>query len=201
MGTKFQQKMWRLASYDPFIMQYCPVMYTKVAGIGVFFIFQLLVVFSSVFTAYKVFVSSYNIIGLLIGIMATILFYKWIKFLNNLVHEKSKKEIYAFLFIINICLAIALSTPYCLLIFDHQILFQLFTSTGKMTFGSLEGLWLLPYGLYKSWLVENEGNIILFICFTFFLLLSIILNTPYFLIHKNKKSSYILIKQNYERNF
>lgn len=201
MGTKIQHKLWRLANYDSFIMQYCPTIYNKVAGIGLFFLFQMLVVFASVITAYKVFVTTYLIFGFLIATIATYAFYKWMKFLNEIHHNNPQTGIFAMQFFINLILAFLLSTPFYLLLFDHQILFQLYLKTGKMTLGSIEQLWLKPYGLYQSWFVENEGSIILFICIATLIMIVFIFITPYFLILKNKKSSYTLVKQNYEQNF
>ena len=39
MSTKIQQKLWKLANYDSFLMEYCPVLHNKIAGIGIFFLF------------------------------------------------------------------------------------------------------------------------------------------------------------------
>lgn len=201
MGTKIQYKLWKLANYDSFIMQYCPALNNKVAGIGIFFLFQMLVVFASIITAYKVFVTTYLIFGFLIATMGTSLFYKWMKFLNEAHHNNLQTGTFAMQFFINLILAFLLSIPFCLLLFDHQILFQLYLKTGKMTLGSIEQLWLKPYGLYESWFVENEGSIILFICIATLILIGFIFITPYFLIIKIKKSSYTLVKESYEQNF
>ncbi|MBS7122658.1 MAG: hypothetical protein KH117_16905 [Dysgonomonas sp.] len=201
MGTKIQYKLWKLANYDCFLMQYCPVIYNKVAGIGLFFLFQILVVFASVITAWKVFASSFLIFGFLIATIVTYIFYQWMKFLNEIHHSNTPKGIFVVQFLINLLLALILSIPFCLLLFDHQILFQLYLKTGKMTLGNIEQLWLKPYGLYESWFAENDGNIILFICIANLIMIAFIFITPYLLILKNKKSVYTLVKQNYEQNF
>lgn len=201
MSTKIQQKLWKLANYDCFLMEYCPVLHNKIAGIGIFFLFQMLIVFASVLTSYKIFISSYLILGFLGATLATFIFYKWMKFLNEAHHTNPKIGIFVTQFFINLIFALILSIPFCLFLFEHQILFQLYLKTGKMSLGSIEQLWLKPYGLYETWLVGNEGNIILFICIATLLMIAFIFITPYFLILNNKKSSYTLVKQNYEQNF
>jgi len=201
MSTKIQQKLWKLANYDSFLMEYCPVLHNKIAGIGIFFLFQMMIVFASVITSYKVFISSNLILGYLVATLSTFIFYKWMKFLNEVHHTNPKIGIFVTQFFINLIFALILAIPFCLFLFEHQILFQLYLKTGKMSLGSIEQLWLKPYGLYETWLVGNEGNIILFICIATLLMIAFIFITPYFLILNNKKSSYTLVKQNYEQNF
>lgn len=201
MSTKIQHKLWKLANYDSFIVQYCPPIYNKVAGVGTFFLFQMLIVFSSVNLACNVFVSSFFIFGLLISLIATFIFYKWMKFLNEIHHNSKQIGAFIIQFFVNLILSFAVSIPFCLYLFDHQILFQLYLKSGKMTLGSIEQLWLKPYGLYQSWLEGNEGNVILFICVAILIMVAFIFISPYILILKNKKSPYTLVKQNYERNF
>ena len=53
-----------------------------------------------------------------------------------------------------------------------------------MTLGNFEQLWLMPLGLYKSWFVETEGKIILFICIAILIMIAFVFITPYFLIFK-----------------
>lgn len=201
MSTKIQQKFWKLANYDCFLMEYCPVLHNKIAGIGIFFLFQMLIVFASVITSYKVFISSYILLGYLWAIIVTFIFYKWMKFLNGIHHSNPKMGIFVTQSFINLILALILSIPLCLLLFEHQILFQLFLKTGKMTFGNIEQLWLMPLGLYESWFVEKQGKVILFICIAILIMIAVVFITPYFLIFKNRKSNYTIVKQNYEQNF
>lgn len=198
---KIQQKLWKLANYDCFLMQYCPDLHNKSAGIGIFFLFQMLIVFVSCNTAYNVFISSYLTFGYLIATFATYFFYKWMKFLNETHHTNPKTKIFVTQFFINLILAFVLAIPFCLLLFEYQIHFQLYLKTGKMTLGNLEQIWLLPFGLYKSWFVEKEGTVILFICLAILIMIVFVFITPYFLIFKNRKSSYTLVKKNYEQNF
>jgi hypothetical protein len=201
MSKKLQHKLWELANYDSFIMQYCPTMFNKIAGIGTFFLFQMLIVFSSVIMAFNVFVSSSNIYGFLVALIFTFIFYKWMKFLNEIHHSRVQIRILILHFFVNLIIAFALSIPFCLTLFDHQILIQVYLKSGKINLGSIEQLWLKPYGLYESWLAGNEGNVILFICVAILIMVAFIFITPCILILKNKRSSYTLLKQSYERNF
>jgi hypothetical protein len=201
MSSKIQQKLWALANYDCFLMQYCPTLYNKVAGIGVFFLFQMLIVFCSVVTAYYVLFPTYLILGWLLAIIATYVFYKWFKFSNNVHHSSVYIRTLIMPFCINLALALLLSIPFYLSLFEHQILFQLYLKTEKINFGIIEQLWLKPYGLYESWFVDNEGNIILFICIAIFILIAFIFIAPHVLIYTNRKSPYHLIKQNYVQKF
>lgn len=201
MGKKIQQKLWQLANYDCFLMQYCPAMYNKIAGIGVFFLFQMLIVFASFITAYTVFITSYLILGYLMATFATYIFYKWMKFLNEIHHINPKMGIFVTQFFINLIFTLVLSIPFYLSLFEHQIFYQLYLKTGKMALGNIEQFWLMPFGLYKSWFVQNEGNVILFICIGILMMIAFVFIMPYFLIFNNRKSSYTLIKHKYEQNF
>lgn len=201
MSTKIQQKLWELANYDSFLMEYCPVLHNKTAGIGIFFLFQMMIVFASVITSCKIFISSYLILGYLVATLATFIFYKWMKFLNEAHHTNPKTGIFVRQFFINLVFALILAIPFCLFLFEHQILFQLYLKTGKMTLGNFEQLWLMPLGLYKSLFVETEGKVILFICIAILIMIAFVFITPYFLIFKNRKSNYTLVKRNYEQNF
>jgi hypothetical protein len=106
MSTKIQQKLWKLANYDSFLMEYCPVLHNKIAGIGTFFLFQMMIVFASIFTSYKVFISSYLILGCLVATLATFIFYKWMKFLNEVHHTNPKIGIFVTQFFINLIFCI-----------------------------------------------------------------------------------------------
>jgi hypothetical protein len=182
-------------------MDYCPVLHNKIAGIGIFFLFQMLIVFASVITSYKIIISSNLIFGYLVSTLTTFIFYKWMKFLNKVHHINPKTGIFVTQLFINLIFALILAVPFCLFLFEHQILFQLYLKTGKMTIGSFEQLWLMPLGLYKSWFIETEGKVVLFTCVAISIMIAFVFITPYFLIFKNRKSNYTAVKQNYEQNF
>jgi hypothetical protein len=201
MALKIKKWLWELANYDSFIMQYCTTQHNQIAGIGVFFIFQLFLIFSALFTAYTNFFSTHLFIGWLIAVFGSYLFYKWIKFFNKIYHQYNNAGTFVIQIIINLFLALLLTVPYCLSLFEQQVFFQLFLRTGRMNYEFIEQLWLKPFILYEIWFKTDEGMVIFFICMAVFILIAFILLTPYFLIYKNSKSSYTLVKQNYEQNF
>ncbi len=201
MSSKIQQKLWKLASYDPYIMDYCPVLYNKAAGIGIFFLFQLLILFVSVIAGFKVYFPNYLALGLLFGVLAIFIFNKWIDLLNRIHHNSHKIGILLAQFFFNFIFSLILSIPFWLFLFEHQILYKLYLRTGKMSYGNIEQLWLKPLGLYESWFLEREGFIILSICIALFMVIAFVYTIPYFLIFKDKKSNYTSVKLNYERHF
>ena len=192
-GSKIQQYFWGLANHDVFLMQYCPTLYNKVAGIGVFFLFQIFIIFTTILTAYGVFVGLYPVVGWLIAGIATYSFYRWLKVVATIPFIAQC--------IINLAFALLLSLPYCLALFEQQVLFHLYMKAGYMNIGLPEQLWLKPYALYQSSLEENEGNIIIFASLAVFTLVLFIFIVPYLLLYQNRKSTYYLLKKNYEDNF
>lgn len=201
MSTRIQQKLWKLANYDCFLMEYCPVLHNKIAAIGIFILFQILIVFVSVFTYYKVLVSSYLMFGVLIAASTTFAFYKAMKFINEIYHTNHKMRIFVFHSLFNLIFAFLLAVPFWLTLFEYQILFQLFLNTGKITFGNIELLWLMPKAFYETCFINNEGKIMGVISFSIFLIIAYIFITPYFFILKSKKSNYNTLKINYEKKF
>jgi hypothetical protein len=201
MSRNIYPKLWRLAGYDPFLMDYCPTLYNKAAGIGTFFAFQLLIVFLSVITSFTVYFPNYLALGLPIGMLASFISYKWIDLLNRIHHKSHKLGILVAQLFFNSIFSLILSVPFCLFLFEHQILYKLYLKTGKFSFGQTEQLWLLPKGLYESWFLEREGILILAICIALFMFITFVYMAPYFLIFKDKKSNYTSVKLNYERHF
>jgi hypothetical protein len=201
MSRNIYPKLWRLAGYKPFLMEYCPTLYNKAAGIGIFFLFQLLIVFMSVIIGFNVYFPKYLLLGLLNGVLAIFIFYKWIGLLNTIHHSSDKIGILVAQLFFNFIFSLIISIPFWLFLFEHQILYKLYLKTGKLSFGKTEQLWLKPMGLYESWFLKKDGIIILSICIALFMVITFVYTIPYFLIFKDKKSNYTSIKLNYERNF
>lgn len=201
MGNKLQQSLWKLANYDNFFMHYCPAQYNKAAGIGMFFIFQMVIVFISVITTYHIIIFDYMAVGCLIGIFVTYIFYRWMKLMNEMHHNAPRSGVFLFQLVINSNYALVLTVPFSVALFKNQILFEHFLRTGTLEYGGIEKLWLLPIGLYNSWFLEREGTVILLICIAIFMMIAFVMITPYFLIYNGKNSNYTLVKQNYEQKF
>lgn len=201
MIKNVNSKLWRLAGYNPFLMDYCPTLYNKAAGIGLFFLFQLLMIFMSVITGFKVYFPNYLALSLIIGALAILVFYKWIDLLNGIHHDSQKIGILVSQLFFNSIFSLILSVPFWLFLFEHQIIYKLYLKTGKLSFGKIEQLWLLPMGLYESWFLEREGLVIFSICLAIFMVIAFVYTIPYILIFKDKKSNYASVKSNYERHF
>lgn len=201
MSRNINSKLWKLAGYNPFLMDYCPTLYNKVTGIGTFFVFQLLIVFVSVITSFNVYFPNYLVLGLIVGLIAIFIFYKWVELLNGIHHKSQKLGILLVQLIFNSIFSLILSLPFWLLLFEHQILYKLYLKTGKLSFEKIEQLWLLPMGLYESWFLEREGLVIFSICLAIFMVIAFVYTIPYILIFKDKKSNYASVKSNYERHF
>lgn len=201
MSRNIYSKLWKLAGYNPFLMDYCPTLYNKASGIGTFFVFQLLIVFVSVITSFNVYFPNYLVLGLIVGMIAIFIFYKWVELLNGIHHKSQKLGILLVQLIFNSIFSLILSLPFWLYLFEHQILYKLYLKTGKMSFGKTEQLWLMPKGLYESWFLEKEGIIILSICIALYMVIAFVYTIPYIIIFKDKKSNYASVKSNYERHF
>lgn len=196
-----QKILWKLANYDAFIMGFCPTMYNNVAGLGVYFIFQILIVFISTCIAFSEFISLRIDLMFIIAILVTLIFYKWMKYFNGINHKMTEIYRFRFQFIFHFIMSFVWAVPYCLALFHYQILFNLCLKTGKVNVGGIEQIWLKPYGLFESCIDENGPNNVFFICLSITILISFIFNAPYILIFKNKNTYYSQFKNNYERNF
>ena len=192
-SSKIQQKLWALAHHDVFLMQYCPTLYNKIAGIGVFFLFQMLIVFGSVLATYNLSVDVFQIAAWPLAIGSTYLFYKSLKFIAHIP--------FLVQLVLNLIGAFLLCIPFCLLLFEQEILFLHYTETGTVGFGLVEQLWLKPYGLYKSFFIGKEGYLIAFASLAMFVLITFVFIIPHILIYQNRNSPYHLLKKNYDYNF
>jgi hypothetical protein len=181
-------------------MQFCPTLYNRIAGTGVYFLLQLIIVFVSINIAYLNFFASYSVIGWIIAGCITFVFYKWIKLSTKIHHKMQNIVLLVVQFIISLVFALFLSIPICISLFESEITFQLFSYTGKLSYGLLEQLELQPYGLYLICNNEN-GRIVISFCAAIFLFLLFILFIPYLFILLSRKSLYNNIFKIYEQKF
>lgn len=201
MSRNIYSKLWKLAGYNPFLMDYCTTLYNKAAGIGTFFVFQLLIVFVSVITSFNFYFPNYLVLGLIVGLIAIFIFYKWIELLNGIHHKSPKLGILLVQLFFNSIFSLILSLPFWLNLFEQQILYKLYLKTGKLSYEKIDQLWLVPIGLYESWFLEGEGIVIFSICIALFMVIAYVFTIPYFLIFKGKTSIYVAVKLSYERHF
>jgi hypothetical protein len=201
MSRNIYSKLWRLAGYSPYLMDYCPTLCNKAAGIGVYFLFQYFILFVSLVTGFIVYFPNYLALGAFVGSLAIFIFYKWIDLLNRIHHNNHNIGILTIHLFFNFIFSLILSTPFWLFLFEHQVIYNLYLKTGEISFGQSEQLWLKPMGLYESWFSESEGVIIFAICIAIFMVIAFVYTIPYFLIFNDRKSNYTQVKFNYEKHF
>lgn len=199
--SNIQKYFWSIANYDSFLLQFCPTFFNSAAGIGVYFLLQLVIVFITIFITYQNLFSSYLFIGILLATIVTFGYYKWVKFSTKKHHQYPKIEILFIQSFISLLTAFVLTVPICVSLFKSEVSFQLLLETGKQEFLLLENIWVQPYGLYLSCCAENSGIVIISFCVAILLFLFFILFIPYLLILQNRKSIYNTIKTSYEQNF
>lgn len=188
--SNIQKYFWSLANYDCFLIKFCPTEFNRVAGIGVYFLLQLIIVFFSTVICYNNWIHSFPFIDLIFGGIITWIFFKWIKFSTRLQHEYQKPTLLFGLFILHFISGIILTLPICISLFESEIAFQLFLKMGKLEYGFLKQIWLQPYGLFISCQNVNEGLVIIFFCIAIFLFILFLFFVPYLLIYQSRKSIY-----------
>ena len=201
IGRNFRKYMWDLGNYDYFFQDYCREIHSSIFSIGVFFLFQLFLVFISVFTACAVFFPNVIIIGYVLAVVLTFLFYKWLKFLNKIHHNYPGIDVLLVQYFINFGCSVMLSVPFGIALFEKHLLLQVFLESGKSNFGKYEKFWILPRALFESCVADNNGGVILFICTAILAMTTFVFVIPYSLIYQNRNSNYSLVKKKYEQNF
>ena len=196
-----QAFFWRLANYDAFKMQYCNSQFNNIAVIGVYFLIQLIVLFISVFITSYTILHSALIESYLISFLLTCGFYIWIKISTGIHHIHTVRSVLFIQLFLSLVISMLITMPLCFALFESEIYYQLFLKNGKLHYSIFELVWLLPYGLYLTFLSVNVGAIALIFCATIYLLIFFLLFFPYFLIFQNRRSIYHSVKQIYERNF
>lgn len=193
--------LWDLGSYDFFFQDYCHEIHSTIFSIGVFFLFQLLIVFTSVLTVCVIFFPNVIIIGYVLAVALTFLFYKWLKFLNKIHHNHPDIDVLLVQYFINFGCSVILSVPFGIALFEKHILLQVYLESGKSNIGKFEQFWILPCSLFENCVSDNNGGVILFICTAILAMTTFVFVIPYSLIYQNRNSNYSLVKKRYEQNF
>lgn len=194
-----QKKLWELSNYKHFLLKHCPTLFNEVAGIGVLFLFQIIVLFFTVLSFFTVFLPDWKYLGFGITLFLGFGYYKWIKLSTSFFHKYLKWATFILISFVQALFSLFLSIPLFFYLFDNQISYQLLLMKGKLEFGFWDKIRLEPLGLYLSWFYESEGNIILTFCIAIFIMILFIFTAPYFLIFNNRKSLYHIFLNTYER--
>jgi hypothetical protein len=201
IGTNFRKYFWALGNYDFFFQDYCREIHSSIFSIGVFFLFQLLIVFNSVLTACVVFFPNGIVVDFLLAVVLAFLFYKWLEFVNKIQHNHPGIDVLIVQYFINFVCSVILSVPFGIALFEKQILLKVYLESGKSSIGKFEQLWILPLNLFESCVSDNNGGVILFICTAILAMTTFVFVIPYSMIYQNRNSNYSLVKKRYEQNF
>lgn len=182
-------------------MDYCKVISNEVISIGVYFILQLLILFISLFIGIGLLSQNFIIGNVFLSLIFTYLYYHLIKFTCSFHNEYNSKKYLVTQSFLSLFFSLFLSIPICLSLFKSEINFQILLITGKLKYSFVEMIYMMPYGLYLSFLNKNNGFVILLFCIAIFLFISFIFLTPYLLMNLNKKSIYFKFKKTYERQY
>lgn len=196
--SSIQKNLWELSNYKHFLLKYCPTLFNEVAGIGVLFLFQIVVLFFTVLSLFIVFLPNWWYLGFGITFVLGFGYYKWIKLTTSFFHRHLKWAAFILISLVQALFSIILSIPLFFYLFDNQISYQLMLLKGRVEFGFWDKIQLEPLGLYLSWFYESEGNIILTFCIAVFIMVLFIFVAPYFLIFNNRKSLYHFFLTTYE---
>lgn len=201
MYSTLQKYLWQLAGYDSFNMSYCSPLYNRIAGVGIYYLLQMMVVFASTVLLYYNLFPSYYWIGWLLACVVAFGFSKYTKLTNRVHHHYQSGKIMVNQFIISALIAFIIAIPFCVTLFQTEIIYHIYQKTGKLNIGIIEQAWLKPYGLYLSWLNDDAASVVIAFCSAVWIMLFFLFFMPYLLIFQTRKSLYYIIKKNYEQNF
>ena len=202
MKISIKNILLRLANYNCFTLEYYPLLHNTFIGVGIFLIFQILLIFCSTLLITTISLSKYFIVGFGFSTLFSIIYFIWIKFSTKLLHNNILlKPILILHFIVSTLIILFTTLTFCLYIFDEQIIFQQFLSYGIINF-ELNNLYFFKAKLFFKLIFESDYNYIIASCFTALYILQLfIFSYPFYLIFSNKNSLYTLSKTIYEQKF
>ena len=198
--SKTQTLFWKIANYNTFIMKFCDTSFNNVAGIGLIFFMQLIIVFFSGYSLAILFNINWYL-SIIIGSIFLIFFFFYIKFSTLFFKEDLNKNRLLILFLCSIIISFLICVPFLIKIFQAQIEYVFYLNDGKLNLTYSNKIWKLPYGLYKVWLSPNSGMVVFILSSCLYLLLLFIFFYPYILIFQNKNTPYHKILKLYEERF
>jgi hypothetical protein len=200
--TDIQLRLWKLAHFDSFFVGFCPTMYNTIAGIGLYFVLQLVIVFISAFTICSLWIASAPYIAIPFAGILSWLFFKWIKVNAGLQHEYNDTAMLFAVFVINFIIALIITLPLCISLFKGQIDFQIYLDYEQFERNFFGQVQQQANGLFQICRDEERGgDMISFFCISSFLIVLFMLFTPYVLIWKTLKSIHNIVLGTYEQKF
>jgi hypothetical protein len=198
MMNILQKNMCKVAGFDNFIVNHCSTQYNSLSSIGIFFIFQYLVIFISSFVFFNDFVYSNVFTSILSSIVILFFFIRIVRIFTKQLQKVFKFSVLIVILFINVLILLIITTILNLKIFETEIFYDLIIKGDDYgNYKIIKHLFSLYYQVKTS---ENAMVIILF-WIAKFLLLQFIFIKPYFQIYSTRKTIYNTIRKNYEQNF
>ena len=198
MMNILQKNMCKVAGFDNFIVNHCSTQYNSLSSIGIFFIFQYLVIFISSFVFFNDFVYSNVFTSILSSIVILFFFIRIVRIFTKQLQKVFKFGVLIVILFINVLILLIITTILNLKIFETEIFYDLIIKGDDYgNYKIIKHLFSLYYQVKTS---ENAMVIILF-WIAKFLLLQFIFIKPYFQIYSTRKTIYNTIRKNYEQNF
>lgn len=198
--SKTQTFFWKIANYNTFIMKFCDTSFNNVAGIGLIFFMQLIIVFFSGYSSALLFNINW-FLSITIGLIFLIFSFFYIKFSTLFFKEDLNKNRLLILFLCSIIISFLICIPLLITIFQTQIEYVFYLNDSKLNLTYSNKIWKLPYGLYKVWVNTDTGIVVFIINLCLYMLLLFIFFYPYLLIFQNKNTLYCKILKIYEERF
>lgn len=195
---KLQEYMFKIAGFDGFIAKFCTTQHNTISSIGIFFIFQYLAVFESVYFLFFDFVYSNIYISIFVSFFISFLFAKMIKYLLSDFHSKFKISSLFFCLFVNILILLVITSLFVLKIFEMEVLYDLIL---KGDYYGNNKFTKHIFSLFHQIAVSEHGLIIILFWVAIFLLLQFIFINPYVQIYSIRKTLYNTIKKSYEQSF
>jgi len=199
--TRLQERLWKIANFDTFLMKFCPTLFNKIASVGLLYVFQLILILLTLFATSYAFFEQFWFIGGLLSPIITYQSYKLIIKSNRKFQGNPTIEGLIFRILILLFVAFISTLPICLLLFEQQIIYQLYLDFGGLEFSLWEIFWYKSEALYNFILTNSEGSIVLYFGLSVFILQFFIFIAPYILIFYFRNTLYYTIKRHYEHNF
>ncbi len=198
MMNILQKNMCKVAGFDNFIVNHCSTQYNSLSSIGIFFIFQYIVIFISSFVFFNDFVYSNVFTSILSSIVILFFFIRIVRIFTKQLQKEFKFSVLIVILFINVLILLMITTILNLKIFETEIFYNLIIKGDDYgNYKIIKHLFSLYYQVKTS---ENAMVIILF-WIAKFLLLQFIFIKPYFQIYSTRKTIYNTIRKNYEQNF
>ncbi|RFZ90008.1 hypothetical protein D0C36_23560 [Mucilaginibacter conchicola] len=198
-----RQSLWRLAGFDPFLIEFCPTLQNRIASIGFHYLLQMVLLFAASWIVLLRYINlPFRVIcSLTLALLFTFLYYGLLRRLTRWQQLYNGWQILTFISIVNCLLAFLMTIGFSLAIFQQVISFdyQLYAIENNLMvtngiISDFRGLW---YAVSKA---EEQGIVVWGLISTL-VLLTFCYILPYLLTFQVIKSYHITVQSLYEQKF